>query len=77
MMLRAIRQPLVVGASHQGSAMRGLGFASSSRCAASTSTSSSGINSKLENVLVEQKDRVGIITLNRPKVSEGQCYEYV
>lgn len=64
MMLRA-RQTLVVAASHQGCMTRGLGFASSSRCAASTSTRSTG--GKLENVLVEQRERVGIITMNRPK----------
>lgn len=68
MMIRA-KQPLVVAASHQGCMMRGLGFASFSyRCAASTSTSSTG--STLENVLVEQRERVGIITMNRPKVGK-------
>eukprot|EP00904_Undaria_pinnatifida_P014085 jgi/Undpi1/9807/HiC_scaffold_27.g12261.m1 len=65
MMLRA-RKPLVVGASHGYNMMKGLAFASSSRCAAASNSAS--INElELENVLVEQRERVGIITFNRPK----------
>ena len=73
-MLRA-RKPLVVGASHGYNMMKGLAFASSSRCAAASNSAS--INElELENVLVEQRERVGIITFNRPKVGAERCYQY-
>lgn len=65
-MLRA-RKPLAACAWQGHSMIRGLGFASSSRCAAAS-------KNELENVLVEQRERVGIITFNRPKVNRERCY---
>lgn len=60
MMLR-VRQPLVASASR--------GYLAKGRRSASSVDSGPDRGSVFDNVLVERKERVGVIQLNRPKVT--------